>query len=46
MTSGTAICAVLGAGLALPFGAWAQQNSERGGMLSKLRLTERFITRL
>ncbi len=45
MTSGTAICAVLGAGLALPFGAWAQQNSDRGGMLSKLRLTERFIAR-
>lgn len=43
--SGTAICAVLSATLAVPFGAWAQQNSERGGMLSKLRLSERFLTR-
>lgn len=42
--SGTALCAVLGAVVTAPFGAWAQTN-ERGGMWSKLRLTERFLTR-
>lgn len=45
ITSGTAICAVLAAGLAVPLGAWAQQTGERGGMWSQLRLTERFLTR-
>ncbi len=45
MTSGTAICAVLGTALAVPFGAWAQQNSDRGGMLSQLRISERLLTR-
>lgn len=45
MTSGTAICAVLGAVLAVPLGAWAQQSGDRGGMLSQLRLTERFLVR-
>lgn len=42
--SGTALCAVLTAGLAVPFGAWAQAN-DRGGMWAGLRLTERFLTR-
>ena len=42
--SGTALCAVLTAALAVPFGAWAQAT-ERGGMWAGLRLTERFLTR-
>ena len=43
--SGTALCAVLAGAVALPFGAWAQQGGERGGMWSQLRLTERFLSR-
>lgn len=44
ITSGTAICAVLCSAVAVPFGAWAQ-NNDRGGMWTQLRLTERFLTR-
>ncbi len=38
--AGTAICGVVASALAVPFGAYAQQD-ERGGMLFQLRLAER-----
>lgn len=42
MTVRGAVSTVLGLGLALPFGAWAQ---DQGGMLMELRLAERFVAR-
>lgn len=42
MTARRAVYTALGLGLALPFGAWAQ---DQGGMLMELRLAERFIAR-
>ena len=44
LTAVTAIGAVMTLVVAVPFGAWAQQN-DRGGMLFQLRLAERFQTR-
>lgn len=44
IAAGTALCGVVAAALAVPLGAFAQQN-DRGGMLFKLRLAERFMTR-
>ncbi|MEL6570602.1 MAG: hypothetical protein AAFQ64_03020 [Pseudomonadota bacterium] len=40
IAAGTAACAVLAAGVAIPFGAFAQQN-EQGGMLFQFRFAER-----
>ena len=42
MTVRSAVYTALGLGLALPFGAWAQ---DQGGMLMELRLSERFVAR-
>ncbi|MEL6641384.1 MAG: hypothetical protein AAFP98_08750, partial [Pseudomonadota bacterium] len=44
MTAVTAIGAVMTTVVAVPFGAWAQQN-DRGGMLFQLLLAERFQVR-
>ncbi|MEO1222110.1 MAG: hypothetical protein AAFY42_12275, partial [Pseudomonadota bacterium] len=41
IAAGTAVCAVLTVGVAVPFGAFAQQ-SEQGGMLFQFRFAERF----